>query len=161
MQPKKSEGATVSLPSDTEIVITRSFDAPRALVYEAWTNPKHTRRWMSGPDGWTMTVCEVDLRPGGLSRFVWENADGQSMEMTGEYLEVVPPERFVSIKSFGDDLPPMTITHEFKEEAGKTTVSMTMRYPSKEARDAALQTGMDEGMEIGFQRLDALLTTLA
>ena len=161
MQPKKSEGATVSMPSDTEIVITRSFDAPRALVYEVWTNPKHTMRWMSGPDGWTMSVCEVDLRPGGLSRFVWENADGQSMEMTGEYLEVVPPERFVSLKSWGGDLPPMTITHEFTEEAGKTTVSMTMRYPNKEARDAALQTGMDEGMEIGFQRLDALLSTLA
>ena len=63
MQPKKSEEATLSMPSDTEIVIARSFDAPRALVYEAWTNPKHTTRWMSGPDGWTMSVCEVDLRP--------------------------------------------------------------------------------------------------
>ncbi len=160
MQPRKSEGATVSMPSDTKIVITRSFDAPRALVYEVWTNPKHTMRWMSGPDGWTMSVCEVDLWPGGLSRFVWESADGQSMEMTGEYLEVVPPERFVSLKSWGGDSPATTITHEFTEEAGKTTVTMTMVYPNKEARDATL-TGMGDGMEIGFQRIEALLTTLA
>jgi uncharacterized protein YndB with AHSA1/START domain len=149
------------MPSDTELVMTRSFDAPRALVYEVWTNPKHVPKWMSGPDGWRMTVCEADLRPGGLSRFVWENADGQSMEMTGEYLEVVPPERFVSIKSMGAESPSMTNTIVFTEEAGRTTVTITMRYPTKEARDAALQTGMDEGMEIGFRRLDALLASLA
>lgn len=160
MQPKKSEGATLSMPSDTEIVITRSFNAPRALVYEVWTNPKHAMRWMSGPDGWTMSVCEADLRPGGLSRFVWESVDGESMEMTGEYLEVVPPERFVSLKSWGGDLPATKITHEFTEEAGRTTVTMTMVYPNKEARDAALQ-GMGDGMEIGFQRIEDLLTTLA
>lgn len=159
MQPKKSEGAAFSLPSDTEIVVTRSFDAPRALVYETWTNTKHIPRWMTGPEGWKMTVCEVDLRPGGLSRFAWESPDGQSMEMIGEYVDVVPLERVVKTQGMGDGSK-ATTTFEFAEDGGRTTVTVTLGYPTKAARDAALQSGLIDGMESGFKRVEAVATTL-
>src|SRR5215207_160123 len=144
---------TFSTPSDQEIVMTRVVDAPRRLVFAAHTDPKHLPHWMLGPEGWSMPVCEIDLRPGGAWRFVWRRSDGSEMEMRGVYQEIVPPERLVSSESWGGDWPETLNTLVLSEEGGKTTITQRVLYPSKEARDAALKTGMQEGMALGFDRL--------
>jgi uncharacterized protein YndB with AHSA1/START domain len=148
---------TVTQPSDREVQMTRVVKAPRAVVFEAWTSCEHLPHWMLGPPGWTMPVCEIDLRPGGKSRLVWRKADGTEMEIGGTYHEVVPPERVVHSESWGPEWPETRNTLVFTEEAGRTTVSLTLQYPSKEARDAAMKTGATEGMSMGFDRLDAYL----
>ena len=150
---------TFATPSDTEIVMTRVVDAPRSLVFEAWTRPEHVRNWMLGPEGWTMPVCEIDLRPGGEWRFVWRKADGSEMEMRGEYREVAPPERVVTTERWGPEWPETINTLELTEENGRTTITNRVRYPSKEARDAALQTGMKEGASQSFDRLAEYLNS--
>lgn len=151
----------VTTPSDRELVMTRDFDAPRRLVFEAWTNPEHLPHWMLGPEGWTMPVCEIDLRPGGAWHFVWRRADGTEMEMRGVYREIAPPERLVSTESWGGNWPETVNTLILSEKNGKTTITQTVLYPSKEARDAALKTGMKEGMSMGLDRLDKYLRTMA
>ena len=158
MATTSSTGATTfTTPSDREIAATRVFDAPRSLVYEAHTNPKHLPNWMLGPEGWTMPVCEIDLRPGGSWHFKWSRADGCEMEMQGTYEEIAPPERLVSTERWDGDWPETVNTVVFTELDGQTLVTSTMRYPSKEARDAALGTGMKDGMDMSFARLDAYL----
>lgn len=144
---------TFTTPSDREVVATRVVDAPRRLVFEAWTRQEHLPHWMLGPSGWTMPVCEIDLRPGGAWHFVWRRSDGTEMEMRGVYREVTPPERLVSTESWGGDWPETLNTLVLSEEDGETTITHTVRYPSKEARDAALQTGMKAGMSESFDRL--------
>jgi uncharacterized protein YndB with AHSA1/START domain len=152
---------TYTTPSDRELVTTRAFDAPRDLLWEAWTSPEHLPRWLLGPEGWTMPVCESDLRVGGEWHFVWRNeADGSEMGMTGEYREIRPPERLVSTQSWGGDWPETVNTLVFTEEDDLTVMTQTILYPSQEARDAALATGMQQGMDAGFDRLDAYLKTL-
>lgn len=146
-------GTTFTLPSDREIEMTRVFDAPRELVFDAWTSPEHVPRWMLGPEGWTMPVCEIDLRPGGKWRFLWRKADGTEMTMTGFYEEVARPERVVHTEKWGPEWPETTNTLVLTEAGGKTTSKSTILYPSKEARDAALKTGMKEGVDISFERL--------
>ena len=149
-----------STPSDREIAMTRVFDAPRRLVFEAYTNPKHLPHWMLGPEGWTMPVCEIDLRPGGAWRFSWRKSDGAVMEMQGVYREVKPPERLVNTESWGPDWPETVNTLVLTEKDGKTTITQTVLYPSKQARDAALQTGMKEGVISSFDRLADYLNTV-
>jgi uncharacterized protein YndB with AHSA1/START domain len=144
----------VTLPSDREIVVTREVNAPRSVVFDAWTRPEHVQRWMLGPDGWTMPVCEIDLRPGGAWHFVWRGGDGAELEMRGVYQEIVPPERIVNTESWGGPWPETLNTLTLDERDGKTTITITIRYASKEARDAALETGMTEGMSATFARLD-------
>ena len=148
---------TFATPSDTEIEITRVVAAPRALVFDAWTKPEHITQWMLGPPGWTMPVCEVDLRPGGAWHFAWRMADGNEMEMRGVYREVSPPERLVSTESWGGDWPETVNTVTFDEEAGRTTVVITVSFESREARDAALGTGIKRGLNMNFDRLAAYL----
>jgi uncharacterized protein YndB with AHSA1/START domain len=163
MAAQNSSALTVTTPTDREILMTRVFDAPRPLVFEAWTSPKYVPQWLLGPEGWTMPVCEIDLRAGGAWRFVWRKSDGkeEEMEMTGLYREVVPPERVVHTESWGADWPETINTLTFSEKDGKTTCSLTVLYPSKEARDAALKTGMKDGVAVSFDRLDNLLRTMA
>jgi uncharacterized protein YndB with AHSA1/START domain len=156
----KSNPTTLTTPTDREIVITRVFDAPRRLVWEAWTSPEHLPRWMLGPPGWIMPVCEIDLRPGGAWHFAWRHADGTEMAMRGVYQEVVPPERLVSTDSWGGDWPETLNTLLLTEEDGKTTATQRILYPSQEARDAALRTGMKEGMAAGYNRLDEHLRAM-
>ena len=158
---KNSAALTVTTPSDREIVISRVFDAPRKLVFDAYTNPEHLPHWMLGPPGWTMPVCEIDLRPGGTWHLGWRNSDGTEMEMRGTYKEVRPPERIVFTESWGGDWPEILNTQISSEENGKTTVVFKLLYPSKEARDAALKTGMKEGMAMSFKRLEERLGALA
>lgn len=153
---------TLSTPSDREIRITRVFDAPRRLVFDAWTRPDLIRRWLLGPPGWTMTVCEVDLRVGGAYRYEWRNADGAKLAMGGVYREVVPPERFVATERYDESWSDgeAIATNVFTERRRQTTSELTVLYESKQARDMALGSGMDQGMEAGFERLDALLASL-
>lgn len=156
----RAGATTYSTPSDREITATRVFDAPRRLVFDAHTKPEHVQNWMLGPDGWTMPVCEIDLRPGGAWHFVWRRADGNEMEMRGLYKEIVPPEKIVTTESWGGEWPETTNTVRLSEKDGKTTLTMTILYPSKEARDAALMTGMKEGMGQSYERLAEYLQTL-
>ena len=157
-----SAGATAfTTPSDREIVVTRVVKAPRRLVFEAWTDPRHLPHWLLGPQGWTMPVCEIDLRPGGAWHFVWRRSEGTEMGMRGVYREVTPPERLVSTESWGGDWPETLNTLVLSEENGKTTIRNTMLYPSKEARDAALGTGMKAGMSESFDRLAEYLAGLS
>ena len=144
---------TFTTPSNREIVMTRVVDAPRRLVFEAWTKPEHLPHWMLGPKDWTMPVCEIDLRPGGAWHFVWRRADATEMEMRGVYKEIAPPGRLVSTESWGGNWPETLNTLVLSEEDGKTTITNTVLYPSKEARDAALGTGMRDGASESFDRL--------
>jgi uncharacterized protein YndB with AHSA1/START domain len=157
MAAKGSAALTVTMPTDREVAMTRVFDAPRRLVFEAWTSPEHLPHWMLGPEGWTMPVCEIDLRVGAAWHFVWRRTDGTEMEMRGVYREIKPPERLVSIESWGGDWPETINTLVLTEADGKTTATLTILYPSKEARDAALKTGMKEGMSLSFDRLGEYL----
>jgi uncharacterized protein YndB with AHSA1/START domain len=149
------------VPSEREIVIRRVVNAPRRLVFEAYTNPRHVPRWMLGPPGWSMPVCEIDLRPGGAWRFVWRRADGEELQIRGVYREIVPPERLVSVESWGGEWPETLNTLLLSEEAGRTTISHHILYPSREARDAALKSGMKEGLAAGLDRLAEYAASLA
>lgn len=150
----------VSTPTDREIVLSRSFDAPRQLVWEAMSKPKFLKRWLFGPPGWSMTVCDNDQRVGGTFRCAWRHTDGTEMAMQGVYREIVPPERVVRTESFlfgcapqaGEQLATMVLT----EQAGKTLLTLTVLYPSREARDGALASGMDRGVAAGYDRLDEI-----
>ena len=152
---------TFTTPTDREVVMARVFDAPRTLVWDAHTKPEHVRQWMLGPDGWTMPVCEIDLRPGGGWHFVWRKSDGTEMGMRGAYREVRPPERLVHTESWGPEWPETLNTMVLTEKAGKTTMTATILYPSKDARDAALKTGMKEGASQSYDRLAEYLLSLA
>ena len=158
---KNVKDLKVTNRGDRELVMTRVVDAPRRLVFEAWTKPEHLPHWMLGPPGWTMPVCEIDLRPGGEWHFIWRRADGNEMGMRGEYREIAPPERLVSTESWGGDWPETLNTLVLSEKDGKTTLTNTILYPSKEAREAALKTGMKEGVSKSFDRLAEYLRTIA
>ena len=159
--PDGVRATTFTTPSDREIVMTCVVDALRRLVFAAWTTPEHLPHWMLGPKGWTMPVCEIDLCPGGAWHFVWRRSDGTEMGMRGVYREVTAPERLVSTESWGGDWPETLNTLILSEEGGKTTITQTVLYPSKEARDAALQTGMTSGVSESFDRLAEYLEGLS
>ena len=151
----------VTTPTDREVVVSRVFDAPRRLVWEAWTKPEYLKRWLLGPEGWTLPVCELDLRPDGPYRYVWRKANGKEMEIRGVFTEVTPPQRLVHTENWGGDWPETLNTHVFAEENGRTTVTLTMLFPSLEARDAAIKTGMNDGVAVSYGRLDEVLRTMA
>ncbi len=150
---------SVSTPSDREIVMTRRFDAPPALVWEALTTPALIRRWLLGPPGWTMTTCEMDLRVGGAYRYEWRKDDGTVMGMGGVLREVVAPERMTATERFDQPWYPGEglVSQVLTEQGGRTTITMTLRYESKEARDMVVKSGAASGMEMGYRRLAELL----
>jgi len=152
----------VTVPSDREIAMTRVFNAPRKLVFNAWTKPELVRRWLLGPPGWTMPVCEIDLKVGGAYRFEWLGQDGTRMGMGGVYREIVTPERIVNTQLFDVDWTGGETlgTLLFTEQGGKTTLTNSVLYSSREARDAALRTRMAEGVEAGYARLEEILPTI-
>ena len=151
----------VTTPTDREVVITRVFNAPRRLVFDAHTKPELVRRWLLGPPGWTMPICEIDLRVGGKYRYVWRGPKGESMGMGGVHREILAPARLVSTQLFDEDWTggETVGTLVLTEQGGKTTLTQTVLYASKEARDGALRTGMTDGMEAGYVRLDELLAS--
>lgn len=152
----------VSTPSDREILITRAFNAPRSLVFDCMSKPELVKRWLIGPPGWTLPVCEIDFRVGGRFRYVWRNAEGQDMGMGGVYREIVRPERIVQTELFDQDWTGGETlgTSVLTEQGGTTTLNTTVVYSSKEARDGALRSGMTEGMSSGYDKLDVLLVSL-
>jgi uncharacterized protein YndB with AHSA1/START domain len=148
---------TITTPSDCEIVMTRVFDAPRGLLFEALTNLALLKRWFGVFEGWALAICEIDLRVGGAFRFVWRNADGRVMGIHGTYREIVVPERIVHTESF-DDYPGQALcTTVLTERDGRTTLTSTSMYESREIRDAALNSGMDKGVQASYENLDRLL----
>lgn len=155
----RSAALKVSTPSDREVVVTRAFAAPRGMVFDAHTKPELVQRWLLGPPGWTMPVCEIDLRVGGKYRYVWRHADGREMGMGGTFKEIVRPSRIVMTQLFDEDWTggETLVTTGIVEHSGTTTLTITVRYVSREARDAAIKTGMTQGMEAGYQRLEQLL----
>lgn len=155
----------VTTPSDREIVMTRSFDAPRALVWEAMTKPEFIRRWLFQPPGWQMTKCEEDLRVGGSFRWEWAGPDGNTaMVMHGQYREVVPQRRVVRTETFdmGCDnrLGEQIAALDFSEDGGRATVTITVRFPSKEARDGMIASGMEKGVSAGYDNLERMLASM-
>jgi uncharacterized protein YndB with AHSA1/START domain len=158
---KNSGALKVTAQSDREIVMTRIFDAPRNLVFDAYTRPELLKRWLGIFGGWSMPVCEVDLRVGGKYRWVWRNTDGREMGVGGVYREVVPPERLVNTEKFDDAWYPgeSLITATFVEQGGKTTLTATMRYESTEARDAVIKSPMESGVAKSYDKLAELLAS--
>ena len=154
-----TETLQVTTPSEREIVMTRVFDAPRTLVFDAWTKPELLKRWLGVRNGWSFAVCEVDLRVGGAYRFVWRGPDGAEMGMGGVYQEIVTPERLVSTEKFDDPWYPGEAldTIVLVEEDGRTTATTTVLYESREIRDAVLESGMARGVAESYDVLDELL----
>ncbi|HEV7669925.1 MAG TPA: SRPBCC family protein [Thermoanaerobaculia bacterium] len=151
---------TVSTPTEREIVMTRVFDAPRHLVFEAMTRPELLKRWLLGPEGWSLPVCEIDLREGGAYRYVWQKGDTR-MGMGGVYQEIAAPERIVQTEVFDDAWYPGEAinTTVLAEENGRTTLTLTILYPSQEARDAVLAAPMEDGVAASYDRLAELLAS--
>ena len=156
-----SETFTATTPSDREIVLTRLFDAPRHLVFEAMTKPEHIRRWWGIlDDQHSVPVCEIDLRPGGAWRFVGRGPKGE-YGFHGVYREIAPPDRVVFTEIY-DPFPDVVsvVTSIFTEENGKTRLTVTCLYPSVEVRDMVLQTGMTRGAGISYDRLEEVVAEL-
>lgn len=158
---KSSGNLKVTTPSDREIAMTRVFDAPRRMVFEAYTRPELLKRWLGVQNGWTLDVCEVDLKVGGSYRFVWGGPGKTAMGMSGVYREIVPAERIVNTEKFddpwysGDALVTMVLV----EQDGKTTLTATMLYDSKEIRDEVLKSPMEGGVAASYDKLEELLAS--
>ena len=152
----------LTTPSEREIAMTRVFDAPRTLVFDAWTKPELLERWLGVRAGWSMEVCEVDLKVGGAYRFVWRGPDGTEMGMGGVYREIVRPERLVATEVFDDPWYPGEAldTTVLVEQDGKTTLTTTVVYESQEARDAVLESDMERGVAESYDTLAELLEGL-
>jgi len=151
----------ITTPSDLEIAMTRVFNAPRRLVFDALTKPGLVKQWLLGPVGWSMPVCEIDLKVGGTYRYVWRHTNGKEMGMGGVYREILPPERLVSTELFDEAWYPgeSLITTTLAEKDGRTTLTTTMRYVSQEARDGVLKSGMESGVAVSYDRLEQLLAS--
>lgn len=163
--------AVVTLPTDTEILITREFDAPRHLVYRAWTTPELVKRWWSGHQG-EMTLAEIDLRVGGRWRYVMTGEGGVEIAFNGEYREIVPDERIVttevyeagpgadaSAASAEDDQGVLNVV-TFAEVGGRTALSLLVQCPTREVRDAIIESGMEVGMQQQMDLLEQVATSL-
>ena len=161
-----SGSALVTLPTDTQILITREFAAPRQLVWKAWTTPELVKRWWNAKRG-AVTICEIDLRVGGTWRYVMEVEGGFEVGFHGEYREIVPNERIVSTETF-EGLPE-GVTEEqgttvntatFTEKDGRTTLTLLVQAPSKESRDAIIESGMEAGMQDALDLLEEVAVSL-
>jgi len=158
---RNSDSFQATTPSDREIRLTRLFDAPRALVWEAMSRPEHVRRWWGIlSDEHSVTTCEIDLRPGGKWRFVGRGPQGE-YAFSGEYREVMPPERVVFTEIFEPFFDgPSLVTSVLSEENGKTRLTVTAEYQSREVRDMVMGTGMANGAAISYDRLEDVIDQL-
>ncbi|MCA9242965.1 MAG: SRPBCC family protein [Phycisphaerales bacterium] len=151
----------VTTPNDHDIVIARVFNAPGRMVWDAMTMPELVKRWLTGPPGWEMTQCEGEAVEGERFRWAWRGPDGMEMAMSGVYREVTPPTRLVRTETFEFGCAPQAGeqigTLDLSEKDGKTTLTLTVKYPSKEARDGAVASGMEQGLAAGYAALDKVL----
>ena len=159
---KNLGGLQITARGERELVMTRTFDAPRHLVFDAFTKPELVRRWLLGPDGWSMPVCEIDLRVGGSYRYVWRHTSGNQMGMGGVFREIVKPERIVSTEKFDEAWYPGEAvgTIVLVEQDGKTMLTQTVLYETAEALESVLKSPMEQGVAAGYNRLDGVLKTL-
>jgi len=150
----------VTLPADTQILITREFGAPRRLVYKAWTTPELIKRWWSGDRG-EVTIAEVDLRPGGTWRYVMTANGGFEVAFHGEYREIVPGERIVSTEIY-EGMPDAeaVVTATFTESGGRTTLTLLVQHATREYRDAHINSGMEDGMQESMDHLEQVAVSL-
>jgi uncharacterized protein YndB with AHSA1/START domain len=162
-KPGKKDTGTlqVTTPSEREIALVRAFDAPRNLVFDAWTKPELVKQWLGLFGGWSFAVCEIDLRVGGKYRYVWRGPDGAKMGMGGVYREVLSPERIVCTEKFDESwyAGDAVDTTVFVERSGKTTVTTTVRYASKEVRDGVLKSPMEGGVAKSYDKLAEVLAS--
>jgi len=151
----------VTTPSDLEIAMTRVFNAPRRLVFDALTKPELVKQWLLGPPGWTMPVCEIDLRVDGAYRYVWRKDTGKEMGMGGVFREIVPHERVVCTELFDEAwyAGEALVSNILVEQGGKTTLTVTSRFQSRETRDGVLKSGMESGVAVSYDRLEQLLAS--
>jgi uncharacterized protein YndB with AHSA1/START domain len=160
-----SGNLTVTTPTDRQVVMTRAFNAPRALVWKAMSTPELIKRWLFGPPGWEMTTCEDDARVGGTFRWAWRGPNGEAMAMHGVYREVVPPERVVRTECFEFGCAPQAgeqlATLVLAEQGDGTLLTITLLYPSKEARDGAIASGMEHGVAASYDKLAEILASSA
>ena len=150
---------TLKTDGETEIIVTRRFAASPEAVFKAHTDPKLMQQWLLGPDGWTMPVCINDARPGGKIRCEWTDGNGGDFYLTGEYIEVTPFSRIVHVERMHlpDPTPDNHVETTFQAEGGGTLMVMRMSLPDAEARKAMLATGMEQGMEASYERLEGML----
>jgi len=162
MRPRNTGNLKVTTPTDREIAMTRVFDAPRNLVFDAMTTPELLKRWLGVFGGWSLAVCEVDLRVGGAYRYLWRGPDGVEMGVRGIFREVLPPDRIVHTEAFDDPWYPgeAIVTTTFLEQSGKTTLTLTILYESKEIRDEVLKSPMEHGVATSYDTLAELLKSL-
>jgi uncharacterized protein YndB with AHSA1/START domain len=152
---------TLEARGEREIVIIRAFDAPRRLVFDAFSKPELVRQWLLGPPGWSMPVCEIDFRVGGRYRYVWRRDNGDEMGVGGVYKEIVPPERIVATERFdqswypGEGLGTILLV----EQGAKTLMTQSLTYESREARDGVLKSPMESGVAISYDRLEKLVAS--
>ncbi len=160
---KNSGNLKISTPTDREIVMTRVFDAPRRLVYEAYTRPELLQRWLGVFGNWTMPVCEVDLRVGGAYRYLWRGKEGAGMCVRGIFREIVPDQRIVCTERFDDPWyeGEALNTTLFVEQGSRTTLTLSVLYSSKEVRDAVLKTPMEHGVATSFDTMAGILAAMA
>ena len=158
---KQTEVLKLTAPGDREIVMTRAFHAPRRLVFDALTKPELVKRWLIGPPGWSMPVCEIDLKVGGSYRYVWRHTDRKEMGVRGVYRDIVPQERVICTERFDEAWYPgeALLTTTLVEQDGKTTLTSTVLYVSKEARDGVLKSGMENGVAASYDRLAELVSS--
>lgn len=151
----------ITTPGDREIAMTRVFDAPRTLVWDACTKPELLKRWLGVQNGWTLEVCDVDLRVGGRYRYVWRSRKGKDMGAGGTYREIVPPERLVSTENFDDPwyTGEAVNTMILVEKAGRTTMVTTTVYESRDARDEVLRSPMESGVAASYDKLAEMLAS--
>jgi uncharacterized protein YndB with AHSA1/START domain len=166
MATTSSGTATVTLPTDEQILITREFDAPRHLVYEAMTTPELVKRWWHAKRG-EMTVAEIDLRVGGRWRYVMVTPDGMEVGFHGEYREIVPNERIVSTETYeglpegvSEEQGSTVNTATFVEADGRTTLTILVQAPSKETRDAIIDSGMEDGLQDALDLMEEVAVSL-
>jgi uncharacterized protein YndB with AHSA1/START domain len=156
--------ATVELPTDEQILITREFDAPKHLVFKAYTTPELVKRWWSGQKG-EVTIAEIDLRVGGKWRWVMVASEGFEVAFHGEYQEIVPDERLVSTEIYEipdqGDSPPTINTATFTEADGRTTLTVLVECPNKELRDTIIDSGMESGMQESYDALERVAASLS
>jgi uncharacterized protein YndB with AHSA1/START domain len=155
---KNTGTLTVTLPSDREIALTRVFSAPRQLVYDAFSKREILKRWF-GPRGWSLVTCEVSAHVGGGFRFVLRAPDGREVGLRGVYHELSPPERSIHTESFDDFPGESRVTLVLAEQAGRTTLVATILYPSKEVRDAVIESGMEHGAAESYDKLAEMLAS--
>jgi uncharacterized protein YndB with AHSA1/START domain len=162
MKISHSGTLTVTTPSDREIAMSRVFDAPRNLVFDAYTKPELVTRWLGVFGGWTFRICEIDLGVGGKYRYLWDGPKGETLGIRGSFIEIVRNERIVCTERFDPpfDMGEAMDTVTFVEHGGKTTLTIHVLSPSKEVRDGMLKSGMTDGVTAGFDTLDGVLAEL-